>query len=84
VWEIENLTGKDHIRGALKAYRKNVSMISVNYREAMGWDTVDELLAQYHDWQVITDKRFARKAFKPTGANYSNRSGERQGLAFTD
>ncbi|HSP41119.1 MAG TPA: glycosyltransferase family A protein [Gillisia sp.] len=81
-WEIENLTGKDHIRGALKAYRKECFEDIGKLREAMGWDTVDELLAHYHDWQVVTDENLLVKHLKPTGASYSNRSGERQGLAF--
>lgn len=81
-WEIENLTGKDHIRGALKAYRKECFEDIGKLREAMGWDTVDELLAQFHGWQVITDGQLLVKHLKPTGASYSNRSGKRQGLAF--
>jgi len=81
-WEIENLTGKDHIRGALKAYRKKCFEDIGKLREAMGWDTVDELLAQYNGWQVFTDKNLLVKHLKPTGASYTVRSGERQGMAF--
>lgn len=81
-WEIENLTGKDHIRGALKAYRRACFLDIGKLTEAMGWDTVDELLAQFHGWEVITDKNLLVKHLKPTGANYSNRSGKRQGIAF--
>ena len=81
-WEIENLTGKDHIRGALKAYRKECFEDIGKLREAMGWDTVDELLSRYYGWEVITDKNLLVKHLKPTGASYSNKSGERQGLAF--
>ncbi len=81
-WEIENLTGRDHIRGALKAYRKECFKNIGHLREAMGWDTADELLAQYHGWQVITDRDLLVKHLKQTGANYSNKSGERQGKAF--
>ena len=81
-WELENLTGKDHIRGALKAYRKSCFLDIGKLPEAMGWDTVDELLAQYHGWEVITDNSLHVKHLKPTGSNYSNKSGTRQGLAF--
>lgn len=81
-WEIENLTGKDHIRGALKAYRKPCFTDIGKLPEAMGWDTVDELLAQFHGWQVITDRDLLVKHLKPTGASYSNTSGKRQGIAF--
>lgn len=81
-WEIENLTGKDHIRGALKAYRKECFKDIGELRVVMGWDTVDELLSQYHGWKVITDKKLLVKHLKPTGASYSNKSGKRQGFAF--
>lgn len=81
-WEIENLTGKDHIRGALKAYRKECFNDIGKLREAMGWDTADELLAQYHGWKVVTDADLLVKHLKPTGKSYSNQSGTRQGLAF--
>ena len=81
-WQIENLTGKDHIRGALKAYRKSCFLDIGKLPEAMGWDTADELLAQFHGWQVITDPGLLVKHLKPTGASYSNTSGNRQGIAF--
>lgn len=81
-WVLENLTGKDHIRGALKAYRKACFKEIGKLPEAMGWDTVDELLAQFHGWQVITDPNLLVKHLKPTGASYSNASGKRQGIAF--
>lgn len=81
-WVIENLTGKDHIRGALKAYKKECFYDIGKLQEAMGWDTVDELLAQYHGWEVITVKNLLVKHLKPTGTSYTVRSGERQGLAF--
>lgn len=81
-WVIENLTGKDHIRGALKAYRKECFRDIGNLREAMGWDTLDELLAQYHGWKVTTDTSLLVKHLKPTGTSYSNQSGERQGKVF--
>lgn len=81
-WQIETLTGKDHIRGALKSYRKACFLDIGKLPEAMGWDTVDELLAQFHGWQVITDHHLLVKHLKPTGASYSNTSGERQGIAF--
>ena len=43
-WILENLTDKDHIRGALKAYRKETFKEIGGLKPAMGWDTVDELL----------------------------------------
>ncbi|WP_037319136.1 glycosyltransferase family 2 protein [Salegentibacter sp. Hel_I_6] len=81
-WILERLTGKDHIRGALKAYRKACFKDIGGLKRAMGWDTVDELLAQYHGWEIKTDDRLRVKHLKPTGNNYSKTSKYKQGAAF--
>ncbi|MEM7085578.1 MAG: glycosyltransferase family 2 protein [Bacteroidota bacterium] len=81
-WVLENLTNKDHIRGALKAYRKACFEQIGGLKKVMGWDTVDELLAQYHHWEVITDETLHVKHLKPTGANYLLASQLKQGQAF--
>lgn len=81
-WILENLTNKDHIRGALKAYRKECFVDIGGLKPAMGWDTVDELLAQYHGWKVVTDQTLHVKHLKPTGATYSKASKHKQGMAF--
>ncbi|MGY5851641.1 glycosyltransferase [Salegentibacter sp. F14] len=81
-WLVENLTGKDHIRGALKAYRK-ACFININgLKPAMGWDTLDELLAQYYGWKIKTDQSLLVKHLKPTGKNYNKSSKYKQGEAF--
>lgn len=81
-WNIENLTGRDHIRGALKAYRKSCFEAIGGLKESIGWDTVDELLAQYHGWKVVTDESLQVKHLKPTGSTYSKSSKYKQGEAF--
>src|SRR5690606_22966997 len=45
-WVLEKLTDNDHIRGAFKAYRKECFEQIGGLKPAMGWDTVDELLAR--------------------------------------
>ena len=81
-WVLENLTGKDHIRGALKAYRKACFKDIGGLKPAMGWDTADELLAQYHGWEIKTDENLRVKHLKPTGKNYNKTSKYKQGEAF--
>ena len=81
-WATENLTGKDHIRGALKAYRRHCFIQIGELKPAMGWDTADELLARFHDWKVITDESLLVKHLRPTGMNYFEHSGRKQGEAF--
>src|SRR5690606_5275560 len=73
-WELENLTNKDHIRGALKAYRRSCFVEIHGLGKTMGWDTIDELLAQYHGWKIKTDPSLHVKHLKPTGKVYSKAS----------
>lgn len=81
-WILENLTDKDHIRGALKAYRKETFKQIGGLKSQMGWDTVDELLCKYYNWKVITDASLQVKHLKPTGANYNKTARYKQGEAF--
>ena len=81
-WILENLTDKDHIRGAFKAYRKETFNQIGGLKPAMGWDTVDELLCKFYDWKVITDQTLIVKHLKPTGANYNKTARYKQGEAF--
>ncbi len=81
-WVLENLTNKDHIRGALKAYRKDCFEQIGQLKPSMGWDTVDELLAKYHGWKIITDPSLHVKHLKPTGQSYNKASKYLQGEAL--
>lgn len=81
-WVLENLTNKDHIRGALKAYRKGCFNDINGLKPAMGWDTLDELLAKYHNWKISTDSSLKVKHLKPTGKNYNKAAQFTQGMAF--
>lgn len=81
-WILENLTRKDHIRGALKAYRKQCFIDIGGLKLSMGWDTVDELLAKFYNWKLLTDETLQVKHLKPTGANYNRASKHLQGEAM--
>lgn len=81
-WILENLTRKDHIRGALKAYKKECFLQIGKLKPSMGWDTVDELLAKYYDWELLTDESLHVKHLKPTGISYNKASKYLQGEAM--
>lgn len=81
-WILENLTNEDHIRGALKSYRKNCFNDIGGLKPSMGWDTVDELLAQFHGWKVITEKTLRVKHLRQTGFTYNKTAKYMQGEAF--
>jgi len=72
-WKVESLTNLDHIRGALKAYRKDCFEQIGGLKKAMGWDTLDELLARYHGWKVVVASHLKVQHLKPTGTTYSQK-----------
>ena len=82
LWVLENLTNKDHLRGAVKSYRKACFEAIGGFKMAMGWDTADELLARYHGWLVQTDETLHVKHLRPTGAGYKSNARYLQGSVF--
>ncbi|WP_115463175.1 glycosyltransferase [Winogradskyella aurantiaca] len=81
-WVLENLTRKDHIRGALKCYRRACFEEIGGLKPAMGWDTVDELIASYYGWEILTDDSLKVKHLKPTGHTYNKAAKLLQGEAM--
>jgi len=81
-WIRERITGKDHIRGALKAYTYKCFQDIGGLKKSIGWDTVDEILAKYYDWQYLLDPTLHVKHLKPTGASYNQKAKYIQGEAL--
>lgn len=81
-WVLEDLTNKDHVRGALKSYRKACFKDIGGLKSSMGWDTIDELLARYQGWEICTDQDLKVKHLKPTGKVYTKDAKQKQGEAF--
>lgn len=81
-WVLENLTDKNHIRGAFKAYRKECFEEIGGLKPAMGWDTVDELLGRFYQWEIVVLPNLKVKHLKPTGSTYTKRASYKQGEAF--
>jgi hypothetical protein len=48
----------------------------------MGWDTTDELLAQYHGFKIVADDSLKVKHQRPIGAAYNSRARRSQGKAM--
>ncbi len=81
-WELEKGTNPDHIRGALKAYQSECFQEIGGLKSSIGWDTIDEMLARYHGWEVVTIPDLHVKHLKPTGASYNSKAKYLQGEAF--
>ncbi|MGA0373813.1 MAG: glycosyltransferase [Flavobacteriaceae bacterium] len=80
-WVLENLNKDDHIRGSLKAYRKACFLEIGKIAKSIGWDTLDELMAQYYGWELKVDPSLKVKHLKPTGFKYSPGAAKLQGVA---
>lgn len=78
-WVYENIANKDHLRGPIKAYSKKCFQSIGGLKKSIGWDTVDVLLAQYHNWDVCIDDQLSVKHLKSTGQNYDNEARYKQG-----
>ena len=81
-WKLNHPMNKDHVRGAFKAYSKGCFKAIKGLRSAMGWDTVDELLAAYNDYDIYTDNSLKVKHLRPTGKAYNQKAKLLQGKAM--
>jgi len=82
VWALNHPMDDDHVRGAFKSYSKECFKAMRGLRTAMGWDTVDELLAQYHGFELVTDASLKVKHQRPIGAAYNSKARRSQGKAM--
>ena len=81
-WKLNHPMDKNHVRGAFKAYSKGCFKDIGGLKSAMGWDTVDELLAAYHDYDTYTDDNLKVKHLRPTGNAYNQKAKLLQGKAM--
>lgn len=81
-WQLNHPMNKNHVRGAFKAYSKSCFKEIGGLRNAMGWDTVDELLAAYHGYDIYTDDSLKVKHLRPTGGAYDQKAKLLQGKAM--
>ena len=49
---VEKMTDRYHVRGAIKTYRMACYRDIGGLPSIYGWDTLDELLAEYHGWKI--------------------------------
>ena len=81
-WIFENLSSKEHVRGPIKAYRKDCFLDMNGLRPVLGWDNLDVLLAKKHGWEVLTIKDIWVKHLRPTAYKYKDQKAEKLGQYF--
>lgn len=81
-WELNHPMNTDHIRGAIKAYHKNCFKAIGGLQRAMGWDTLDEHLARYYQYDVQMINTLHVKHLRPLGKKYLSKAAKTQGSAY--
>ena len=81
-WTFENISSKDHVRGPIKAYRKECFVAMSGLRPVLGWDNIDVMLAQMYGWEVQTIKDLWVKHLRPTAYKYKEQKAEKLGEYF--
>ena len=81
VWELENISTQ-HVRGPVKAYSKSCFSSIGGLRPALGWDTLDELLALFNGFAVEVDSSLRVKHLRPTGFQYNPSAAKAKGEVF--
>ena len=80
-WEYEAISDKSHIRGPLKLYSKECLSSMNGIRPGLGWDTADEILAQFYGFETKTLTKLKVKHLRPTGDTYLTSTSQKQGRA---
>lgn len=81
-WVFENLSSPDHVRGPIKAYRKECLLKMNGLRPVLGWDNLDVMLAEMQGFTTQTDKNIWVKHLRPTAFKYKNQKAEKLGEYF--
>tara|TARA_B100000925_G_scaffold288296_1_gene269008 strand:+ start:834 stop:1679 length:846 start_codon:yes stop_codon:yes gene_type:complete len=82
MWESAHPMKRNHVRGGLKAYSVECFKKIGGLIPEMGWDTIDEILANYYGYEVRVLNNLKVKHLRPIGDGYSRNSSFHQGLAF--
>jgi len=81
-WEKNHPMKEDHVRGGFKGYTPACYKAIGGLRSSIGWDTIDELLAKYHGFEVRTLPELHVQHLRPTGKSYVPSAKKLQGRAM--
>ena len=81
-WVYEGNSNKDHVRGPMKAYRKECFEAMGGLRETLGWDNIDAILLENLGWKEIVLPQLQVKLIKVKGADYTIKPADYYGRYF--
>jgi glycosyltransferase involved in cell wall biosynthesis len=64
-WRREDIADQGHVLGAVKSWRKACFADIGGLRYTIGWDSLDEMLAQFHGWRVGFDPDLLIRHHRP-------------------
>jgi len=81
-WVYEGNSNKHHVRGPMKAYRKECFIQIGGLRETLGWDNIDSILLENLGWKEVVLPELHVKLIKVKGADYTIRPADYYGRYF--
>ena len=81
-WQFENLSSKNHVRGPIKSYRKELFLKMNGLRAVLGWDNIDVMLCKMHGFETVTIKELWVKHLRPTAYKYKAQKAQKLGEYF--
>lgn len=81
-WVYEGNSNKNHVRGPMKAYRKECFLEIGGLRETLGWDNIDSILLDNLGWKEVVLPELKVKLIKVKGADYTVKESDYYGRYF--
>lgn len=81
-WIYEGNSNKNHVRGPMKAYRKECFQAIGGLRETLGWDNIDSILLDNLGWKEVVLPDLQVKLIKVKGADYTVKPSDYYGRYF--
>ncbi|MBV2223393.1 MAG: glycosyltransferase family 2 protein [Cloacibacterium sp.] len=81
-WIFENLSSKNHVRGPIKSYRKELFLKMNGLRAVLGWDNIDVMLCKMHGFETVTLQEPWVKHLRPTAYKYKSQKAQKLGEYF--
>lgn len=81
-WVFENLSSRNHVRGPIKTYRKELFQQMNGLRAVLGWDNIDVMLCKMHGYETFTIKDLWVKHLRPTAYKYKAQKAQKLGEYF--
>lgn len=81
-WVYEGNSNKYHVRGPMKAYRKESFEAMGGLRETLGWDNIDSILLENLGWKEVVLPELHVKLIKVKGADYTVKASDYYGRYF--